>query len=252
VEQQIGRITLGSELTPEASAGSIAYTEIGDDRGIPQAATLEIARRFRTAMKLKLIMIDGPGQQLTEGWSGSHARRFLPQMRNALAKRHMEEKLDKADQIATLAASMTVKQVPAGIDIEGRARVPVQRTKPHKLLPGAAPAGSPVMPLQIVQQREVLFELFQVRVHGVVFLPKSRLRGIGLFSQARMVGGKDFKGAVARPVAGTKPGWATIKAKHRDGSPHRVPGTGPPKSVPCAGTKTKAASNRGCETSGGE
>ena len=44
------------------------------------------------------------------------------------------------------------------------------------------------MSKQIVQQREMLFELFQVRIHGVVFLQESRLRGIGPLSQARMVG----------------------------------------------------------------
>ena len=80
----------------------------------------------------------------------------------------MEEEFDKADQIATLPAPVAVKQVPAGIDIERRARISVQGTKSYKLLPGAATTGRPVVPLQIVQQREVLFELFQVRVHGVV------------------------------------------------------------------------------------
>ena len=48
------------------------------------------------------------------------------------------------------------------------------------------------MPKQIVQQREMLFEMFQVRIHGVVSLQESRLRGIGPLSQARMVGVKTF------------------------------------------------------------
>ena len=111
-------------------------------------------------------------------------------MRNTLTEWHVEKELHKADQIATLPASVAVEQVPAGIDIEGRARIPVQWTKPYKLLPGAPTAGRPVMPLQIVQQREMLFELFQVRIQGFVFLQESRLRRIGPFSQARMVGVK--------------------------------------------------------------
>jgi hypothetical protein len=113
-------------------------------------------------------------------------------MCNTLTEWHLEKEFHKTDQIATLPASVTVEQVPAGIDIEGRARIPVQWAKSYKLLPGAATAGTPVMSQQIVQQREMLFELFQVRIHGVVFLQESRLRGIGPFSQARMVGGKTF------------------------------------------------------------
>lgn len=164
----------------------------------------------------------------------------------------MEEEFDKADQIATLPAPMAVKQVPAGIDIEGGARIPVQGTEPYKLLPGAAPAGSPVMPQQIVQQREVLFELFQVRVHGVVS------SGIESTSKRTVFPGKDggqkrfLRGAVARAVAGTEPWWARITAKHCDESFHRVPATGPPQSLFCAETKTKAVSNPGSETSVGE
>jgi hypothetical protein len=118
----------------------------------------------------------------------------------------VEKEFDEADQIATLPTSMAVEQVPAGIDIEGRACIPVQRAKPYKLLPGAATTGSPVMSKQIIQQREMLFELFQVRIQRLRFLQESRLRRIGPFSQARMVGEKNFlRGAEARAVAGTKP-----------------------------------------------
>ena len=113
-------------------------------------------------------------------------------MRNALTEGHVEKKFYKADQIATLPTSMAVEQVPAGIDIEGRARIPVQWAKPYKLLPGTATTGSPVMSQQIIQQWEMLFELFQVRIQGFVFLQESRLRGIGPLSQARMVGVKTF------------------------------------------------------------
>jgi hypothetical protein len=127
-------------------------------------------------------------------------------MHDALTEGHVEKEFDEADQIATLPTSMAVEQVPAGIDIEGRACIPVQRAKPYKLLPGAATTGSPVMSKQIIQQREMLFELFQVRIQRLRFLQESRLRRIGPFSQARMVGEKNFlRGAEARAVAGTKP-----------------------------------------------
>ncbi|MGB8097521.1 MAG: hypothetical protein WCF17_10220, partial [Terracidiphilus sp.] len=64
--------------------------------------------------------------------------------------------------------SVAIKQVLAGIDIKGRVRVRVQGTEPYKLLPGTAAARGPVVPLQVFQQWQVLFESFQVRVHGGV------------------------------------------------------------------------------------
>lgn len=38
-----------------------------------------------------------------------------------MAERQIEEQLDKADQIAAAATAMTVEQILAGVDIEGRA-----------------------------------------------------------------------------------------------------------------------------------
>jgi hypothetical protein len=52
-------------------------------------------------------------------------------MRDALTEWHVEKEFYKADEIATLPTSMAEEQVSAGIDIEGRARIPVQRTKPY-------------------------------------------------------------------------------------------------------------------------
>jgi hypothetical protein len=52
-------------------------------------------------------------------------------MRDALTEWHVEKEFHEADQIATLPTSMAVEQVSAGIDIEGRARIPVQRTQPY-------------------------------------------------------------------------------------------------------------------------
>jgi hypothetical protein len=89
-------------------------------------------------------------------------------MRNTLAERQLEEELDKANKIATVPTSVAIKQVLAGIDIKRRARVRVQGTQPHKLVPGTAAARGPVVSLQVLQQWQVLFESFQVRVHEAV------------------------------------------------------------------------------------
>jgi hypothetical protein len=80
----------------------------------------------------------------------------------------VEEEFYKADQIAAMAASVAIKQVLACIDIKGRARLRVQGTQSHKLLPCASAARGPVMPLQIFEHWQVLLESFQVRVHEAV------------------------------------------------------------------------------------
>ena len=41
-------------------------------------------------------------------------------MRDTLAERQIEEELDKADQVAAPATPVTVEQILAGIDVEGR------------------------------------------------------------------------------------------------------------------------------------
>jgi hypothetical protein len=78
----------------------------------------------------------------------------------------VEEEFHKPNQIAAVPTAVAIEQVLTGVDIKGRARFLVKGTQAHKLLPGTAPARLPVMPLQIFQQWQVLFELFQIRVHG--------------------------------------------------------------------------------------
>jgi len=55
VEQQIERITLGREMTPQVPAGSIADAEFFDERGIPQSTLCKILHCFRMAVELQLI-----------------------------------------------------------------------------------------------------------------------------------------------------------------------------------------------------
>ena len=80
-----------------------------------QSAVLQIARRFRMTMELKLIK---GGRLLQQSGSGS-GRQFLFQMRHALAERQIEEELDKADQVAATAAAVAIEQIFGGIDVEG-------------------------------------------------------------------------------------------------------------------------------------
>ena len=47
---------------------------------------------------------------------------------------------------------------------------------------------SPMVPLQVLQQRNALFEPFQILAHGVHNPPSVRVGTLGCHSQARMVG----------------------------------------------------------------
>jgi hypothetical protein len=138
-------------------------------------------------------------------------------MRNTLAERHVEEEFHKPNQIAAVPTSVAIEQVLTGVDIKGRARFLVQGTQAHKLLPGTASARLPVMPLQIFQHRQVLFELFQNWVHGAAPLKIEPTRNQSAFP------GKDggwknfFRDAVAKAVVEKKRAKARITVKHRDG-----------------------------------
>ena len=61
---------------------------------------------------------------------------------------------------------MTIEQILAGIDIERRLRIRMQRAESHELVASADMVSGPVVPLQVFQQRQPLFELFQILAHG--------------------------------------------------------------------------------------
>jgi len=96
----------------------------------------------------------------------------LLKVSEALAKRQMAGQLDKAQQIATLAAAVTEEEIFASVDIERRPGFPVQRTEADKLGTVAGRPADPILLPQIVEQRQTLFEFFDILAHGVV-LPLS-------------------------------------------------------------------------------
>ena len=81
--------------------------------------------------------------------------------------------MDKADQVATPATPVTVEQILVGIDVEGRTSFLMQRAQPDQFLPRAGTTRLPVVALQILQQRNALFEPLQIVGHRAVF----RLQG---------------------------------------------------------------------------
>ena len=92
-------------------------------------------------------------------------------------KREIERKLDKANEVAAAAAAVAVKDILGCIDIERGMSLAVQRTASHEFVPGTNRPGNPMVPPQVVQQRQVLFELFQILAHQAVSAPRLKSRG---------------------------------------------------------------------------
>src|SRR6266403_3251108 len=104
----------------------------------------------------------------------------------------MAGQLNKANQIAALAATVTVKEILAGVDIERRSGFWVQGTESDELGAVSGGPGDPMLLLQITEQRKALFQFFDVLAHDAV-LPLEASVGEGRqHSQARMVGKGKF------------------------------------------------------------
>ncbi len=121
VEQQLQRIAESGQVATEVSAGSVTDAQLLDGGGIVQSTLLQIPCPFRIALQLQLVESNRLLQQL----GNRRGRQFLLKVRDTLAEWQVQEKLDEADQIAAAPTSVTVEQILAGIDIEGRAAFPM-------------------------------------------------------------------------------------------------------------------------------
>src|SRR6516162_884637 len=159
-------------MPPQVSAGSITDAHLLDQGGIVQTALLQIADRFRMAVELELI--EG-GRLLQQPGNGS-GRQFPFEKRHRMAERQIEEELDEADQVAAAATAVAVEQIFAGIPVKRRAGLLMQRAQADELLAGAGTTRLPVMALQVLQQRDALFEPLQILGHGAVFASRVESR----------------------------------------------------------------------------
>ena len=69
-------------------------------------------------MKVELKSVEGG--RLLQQLGNRSGRYFLFEECDGLAERQMEEELDEANQIATLAAAVAVEQILGGIDVKRR------------------------------------------------------------------------------------------------------------------------------------
>ena len=104
----------------------------------------------------------------------------------------MAGQLDKANQIATLAATVAVEEIFPRVDIERRPGFRVQGTESDELGAATGGPGDPILLPQIIEQRQMLFQFFDVLAHGAVLPLEAKVGEGGEHSQARMVGGEIF------------------------------------------------------------
>src|ERR1700746_196783 len=120
-------------MTAQARTRSIADAQLLDELSVMNSASLKIAQRLRVAVELLLIESDRvlkhSGRVDGIDWKST----LLFEIGQALAEGHMAGQLDKANEIPTLTAAMTVENIFAGVDIERRPSFRVQRAESDEL-----------------------------------------------------------------------------------------------------------------------
>src|SRR5260370_21853431 len=104
----------------------------------------------------------------------------------------MAGQLDIAKEIAALAATVTVKEILAGIDIERRAGFRMKGTESDELGAVRGGPGDPILLPQISEQRKALFQFFDLLPHGAVLPLEASVGDCWQPFQERMVGGEIF------------------------------------------------------------
>ena len=150
-------------MTAQAPARGITDAQFFDQGGIVQSALFQIVQRLWVAHR---VAVD-------RKWRFARARRqdrlkqpLLLEVSETLAERQMARQLDKAKQIAALAATVTVEEIFASVDIERRAGLPMQGTEADELGAMTCRSRDPVLLPQIIKQRKALFEFFEIFAHG--------------------------------------------------------------------------------------
>src|SRR5215467_4319675 len=171
-------------MRAHVAAARIANAKFLNQSGIVHPALSQILNAFRIAVQVHLIKSGGVLEELRAG------RQFLLQVGEALTKGEMLGKLHEANQVASQSAGVAVEQILAAVDAEGRASVLMQGAEPDEFVASSGGAPAPVVPLQVLEQRNALFEPFQILTHGGYRPSSVRVRTSGTRSQARMVGEK--------------------------------------------------------------
>ena len=180
---------MSGEMSAQAAAGGVANPQFLDQGGIVQSALPQIVQSLREA--IELLLIESGGLLQNGGRIGGRSTLLL-EVSEALAEGQMAGQLDKAQEIAALAATVTVEEIFAGVDIERGPGFGVQRTESDELGAVTVRPTGPILLPQIVEQRQALFEFFDILVHGAVLPPETSVGEGRQHFQGTMVGGKIF------------------------------------------------------------
>jgi hypothetical protein len=71
---------------------------------------------------------------------------------------------------------VAVEEILAGVNVKGRAGFRVQRAESDELGVVTGRPGGPILPSQIIEQRQALFEFFEVLTQGRVFASRDERR----------------------------------------------------------------------------
>jgi len=104
----------------------------------------------------ELLLIES-GSLLADGGRVGWKSALLLEVSEALAKRQMAGQLDKANEIAALAATVIVEEIFASVDIERSAGFRMQGTQSDEFGAVSGGPGGPILLPQIVEQRKGLF-----------------------------------------------------------------------------------------------
>jgi hypothetical protein len=160
LKKELEGISQRGQVSPQGSSGSISDIQLADEPGIIQASAVQVVQGFAVPVELALVETDGLSKDLI--FARLRQVEFLVQMNNGFVKREMEVKLDKANKVAPAAAAVAVEDIFGCVDVERRMAFRMQWTQTNELLMGADWPCRPVALLQIIQQREPLFQILQV------------------------------------------------------------------------------------------
>ncbi len=210
--QEIEGIALNREMSAQTPARSIADSQFFDQSRIAQSSLLKIVQCLGIAIELLLIESGG---SLEHGGRVGGKNALLLEVSETLAKGQMTRQLDKANEIAALAATVAVEEIFVSVDVERRTGFRMQWAESNELRPERDRSGGPTLLPQVIEQRKALFQFFDILTHGGV-LPLAANVGEGRqHSQARMVGRRKFLRA-ARAKEFAKPESAKAKAQLND------------------------------------
>jgi hypothetical protein len=160
-DQTFQGIAEGLQVRAQVAAAGIANSEFLDEPGIMHTALGQVIHAFAMTMQLELVEAGGTSEELRSG------SKFLRQVGDTLSEREMVGEFDKADKVATAPTAVTVEQVFLRVNVERGMSVLMKRAESRELGAGTDPMPSPVVPLQVLEQRNTLFEPFEILAHGV-------------------------------------------------------------------------------------